>query len=564
MLMPEFVGRFLADVAVNTTNSTECYDIIKFNKEMGYNACYTVQTDPNCESEGYIPYLEWYYCWLGDALIPLAVFLTFLWIFVLFIAAGLAADNYLCPSLTMIAKNLHLSENLAGVTFLAFGNGAPDIMSSIIAVHSSSGDPGLAIGELIGGGIFVTTVVGAAVSILAPFTIMRRPFLRDVSFYIAGVVWIIVVLCRGRIYFAEAIGFLSLYGAYVVVAVGGRIIRKQCYPTGKFLVGNDSITHLPPNASDDDLLDEDGHALSPTPPGEDEDDGDVPLILRSGSGRITWYGDFIRGILPQEIFRFKALSVWKKITCIVSVPFEIILNLTVPVVVDQREDPKQRWSKVLRVINCVTLPMLVVVLVPGGNANLSGVFPAWALALLIALLVAAFVFFTSHVTEPPWYHIVFAYLGFFGACVWVYLTANEIVACLQTVGIALNVKTTILGLTVLAWGNSIPDFIADTGMARRGQPRVGISAVFAGPMMNLLLGVGTSFCFATSTVNPFPVQTTSLSLLSAGTLMVSLVFSLIYIVAARFRLARVYGGILLFLYVLFLGLAIPTALGVLM
>ncbi|XP_055357226.1 mitochondrial sodium/calcium exchanger protein-like [Paramacrobiotus metropolitanus] len=200
----------------------------------------------------------------------------------------------------------------------------------------------------------------------------------------------------------------------------------------------------------------------------------------------------------------------------------------------------------------------------GGNANLSGVFPAWALALLIALLVAAFVIFTSHVTEPPWYHFVFAYLGFFGACVWVYLAANEIVACLQTVGIALNVKTTILGLTVLAWGDSIPDFIADTGMARRGQPRVGISAVFAGPMMNLLLGVGTSFCFATSTVDPFPVQTTSLSLLSAGTLMVSLVFSLIYIVAARFRLARVYGGILLFLYVLFLGLAIPTALGVLM
>ena len=36
------------------------------------------------------------------------------------------------------------------MTFLAFGNGAPDIMSSIIALHSIRGDAGLAIGELIG------------------------------------------------------------------------------------------------------------------------------------------------------------------------------------------------------------------------------------------------------------------------------------------------------------------------------------------------------------------------------------------------------------------------------
>jgi prolipoprotein diacylglyceryltransferase len=47
-------------------------------------------------------------------------------------------------------------------------------------------------------------------------------------------------------------------------------------------------------------------------------------------------------------------------------------------------------------------------------------------------------------------------MGFFGACVWIYLTANEIVASLQSIGIALNITTTILGLTVLAWGNSIP------------------------------------------------------------------------------------------------------------
>ena len=46
----------------------------------------------------------------------------------------------------------------------------------------------------------------------------------------------------------------------------------------------------------------------------------------------------------------------------------------------------------------------------------------------------------------------------------------------------------ILGLTVLAWGNSIGDLIADTAMAKRGNPRTGFSACFGGPLFNLLLG----------------------------------------------------------------------------
>ena len=51
----------------------------------------------------------------------------------------------------------------------------------------------------------------------------------------------------------------------------------------------------------------------------------------------------------------------------------------------------------------------------------------------------------------------------------------------------------ILGLTVLAWGNSIGDMIADTSMAKRGAPRVGYSACFGGPLFNLLIGIGLPF-----------------------------------------------------------------------
>jgi len=70
------------------------------------------------------------------------------------------ANKYLSQALTNISDKLKLSQNLAGVTILAFGNGANDVISSIIA-SESEGEDGLevAIGSLLGGGIFVSCLV---------------------------------------------------------------------------------------------------------------------------------------------------------------------------------------------------------------------------------------------------------------------------------------------------------------------------------------------------------------------------------------------------------------------
>ena len=56
----------------------------------------------------------------------------------------------------------------------------------------------------------------------------------------------------------------------------------------------------------------------------------------------------------------------------------------------------------------------------------------------------------------------------------------------------------ILGLTVLAWGNSVGDFIADTSLARAGNPRMGAASCFGSPLFNLLIGFGLSVTFATA------------------------------------------------------------------
>ena len=85
-------------------------------------------------------------------------------------------------------------------------------------------------------------------------------------------------------------------------------------------------------------------------------------------------------------------------------------------------------------------------------------FPAkvWELTLNASLLLALIVALTSRSTPPP-YHTAFAFAGFVIAIVWIYAIANELVSLLKAFGVMFGLTDAILGLTVLAWGNSIGD-----------------------------------------------------------------------------------------------------------
>ena len=78
----------------------------------------------------------------------------------------------------------------------------------------------------------------------------------------------------------------------------------------------------------------------------------------------------------------------------------------------------------------------------------------WELTLNVSLLLAVIVALTSRSSPPP-YHTAFAFAGFVIAIVWIYAIANELVSLLKAFGVMFGLTDAILGLTVLAWGNSI-------------------------------------------------------------------------------------------------------------
>ena len=111
----------------------------------------------------------------------------------LLMALGLTADEYFCPAIEGLVKELNLDANLAGVTLVAFGNGAPDVFGSIASF--ASGNPDLGISGLLGAGIFCTGPIVSAVTMVAPMRqLASRAFLRDVAFYIVAVFWLALLL----------------------------------------------------------------------------------------------------------------------------------------------------------------------------------------------------------------------------------------------------------------------------------------------------------------------------------------------------------------------------------
>ena len=172
----------------------------------------------NCPDEeaGLISYLQLYYCSLSHAQ-PVAFVILVIWIGLLFGTIGIAASDFLCINLSTIANILGMSESLAGVTFLAFGNGSPDVFSTFAAMNSHSGS--LAVGELIGAASFITAVVAGSRALVRPFKVARKSFLRDVGFFVVAAGFSMVFLADGRLQMWECASMVGFYLFYVIFVV---------------------------------------------------------------------------------------------------------------------------------------------------------------------------------------------------------------------------------------------------------------------------------------------------------------------------------------------------------
>ena len=209
-----------------------------------------------------------------------------LWLGLLFSTIGIAASDFFCINLRTIANLLGMSESMAGVTFLAFGNGSPDVFSTFAAMKSHSGS--LAIGELIGAAGFITAVVAGSMALVRPFKVARKSFVRDVGFFIVAASFSMVFLADGRLHVWECTVMVGFYLFYVGIVViwhwylshRGRRKRREAAARGHFHVPGSEEAEVEPYHDEEE---EDGAAAGSRAPSRGISADDFAALERGNS-----------------------------------------------------------------------------------------------------------------------------------------------------------------------------------------------------------------------------------------------------------------------------------------
>jgi sodium/potassium/calcium exchanger 6 len=193
----------------------------------------------------------------------------------------------------------------------------------------------------------------------------------------------------------------------------------------------------------------------------------------------------------------------------VLLPFYVLLRLTVPMV-----DPgsySQQWLAA----SLLCCPLASVIYFHA--------FQMWAivLAMVVGAAAAGLIFWATREApeEPPelrfrggfaWGPAVFSLLGFFVGVLWIDSVASEVVGVISFLASLANAPAGVMGLTLMAWGNSLGDMFGNLAMAKAGQTSMAFTACFACPLFNMLmaLALGYSSYFSREGVSQVNVELT--------------------------------------------------------
>ncbi|TKY62849.1 Cation/calcium exchanger 1 [Spatholobus suberectus] len=454
-------ARLIRDISVEG-----CTDLHKYS-DYG-SKCLYIKNHLDCRSKGYINYLQIFYCNLGKFPI-LGQALLALWLVVLFYLLGDTASNYFCNSLEGLSNILRLSPTIAGVTLLSLGNGAPDFFASVVSFTGSSSNGAIGLNSILGGSFFVSCAVLGIISILVSqnqVEVEKASFIRDVLFFLFSLLILLIIIYIGKITLLGSICYVSIYFLYVCTVSATHLMYGGDRNERQYSVSSDeSLESSIPLLG---YVDEEKQSLTEIVVVEDKEEKQE-CFGNNSLFDCNYLGKFLR---------------------VLELPLSLPRRLTIPVV------SKEKWSKPYAVISVTLAPVLLAILFNTQSENLGSKssLVTYIIATLIGIVLGNMACVTTDKCSPP-RKSLFPWLvgGFAMSVTWTYIIAEELVSLLVSIGSIIGVSPSILGLTVLAWGNSLGDLIANGAMALNGGSdgaQMAISGCFAGPMFNTLMGLG--------------------------------------------------------------------------
>ncbi|XP_043933516.1 sodium/potassium/calcium exchanger 5 [Protopterus annectens] len=182
----------------------------------------------------------------------------------------------------------------------------------------------------------------------------------------------------------------------------------------------------------------------------------------------------------------------------------------------------------------------------------------WVLSLPIIVLL----FLTVPDCQRPRWKKWFM-LSFLMSAVWISAFTYVLVWMVTVVGETLKIPDTVMGLTLLAAGTSIPDTVASVFVAREGKGDMAMSNIVGSNVFDMLC-LGLPWFIRTAFVNTSsPVEVNSAGLTyTAASLLLSIVFIFFAIHFNGWKLDKKLGAVCLVVYLIFATLSVLYELGI--
>ncbi|XP_076581579.1 sodium/potassium/calcium exchanger 2 isoform X1 [Chaetodon auriga] len=494
----------------------------------------------------------------------------------MFIALAIVCDEFFVPALTVITEKLTISDDVAGATFMAAGGSAPELFTSIIGVFISHSNVG--IGTIVGSAVFnILFVIGmCAIFSKEILNLTWWPLFRDVSFYILGLILLIIFFLDNIISVWESVTLLSGYAAYVIFMKFNSKVEgfvKDC-------MNKNQVVEVEVQPKDEKAS-----------PGAPEDDGKLsarPRLQRGGSSA-SLHNSLMRNSIFQlmihtldplsEEFADSELGTYGKLKYYHSMTEEGKFREKASILhkiakkkcqvedsekangVASRSDKNLPNSSSVEVE--VTPPMNGTAGQEGETAEdeeeedqpLSLSWPESARKRFTYLLIMPIVL-------PLWLTLPdvrkasskkFFPVTFLGAICWIACFSYLMVWWAHQVGETIGITEEIMGLTILAAGTSIPDLITSVIVARKGLGDMAVSSSVGSNIFDITVGLPFPWLMWSLFRGLQPVQVSSNGLFCAIVLLfLMLLFVIISIAACKWRMSKLLGFIMFMLYFVFL------------
>ncbi|XP_030747873.1 sodium/potassium/calcium exchanger 3 isoform X1 [Sitophilus oryzae] len=435
----------------------------------------------------------------------------------LFVALAVVCDNYFVPAVEKICHALNMSVDVAGATFMAAATSAPELFVNVIGTFITEGDIG--VGTIVGSAVFNILAVAACCGISAGMCGVKVipldwwPLTRDCLAYGITVSILICIIHDERIEWYEALILVLLYIIYILIMYFDKSIQKWARRGIKHLKGSKQ-SKIVSISQEHSVVNNSSVNESYNPKSEEiNNDNNIVNDIDTNNKQSHLNGS-VKG--NSEQLEMKS---------------EIKLELSSRDTEEQL--PFWKW--------------------PSENGTFRQLM--WIVTWPIRLVF----FLTIPDCEKPklkkWFPITFLM-----CIIWIGSLSYIVAWMITIIGDTLRIPDSVMGITFLAAGTSVPEAVSSVIVTRQGHGSMGISNSIGSNTFDILLCLGLPW-FIKATFMPTLPGKHWVGINSAGIeySAISLLSSLLILYGAfalnKFRLDKRVGLICLLMYGVFLLLA---------